>query len=191
MINKLGLTVGIILAALILVAAGVMIGKYAFNQTPETTIQSPAPQSAKPTLTTSIPTPPPLTTNTPTPSQTLTGIPNNSDKVNFTLQITSVNETGALSRSITGEIGNAGNIDAHNVVCKVEIYSNGNPIEINGQDSISKTLGTIGAGKTVTTTLDLAFNIWDGPTLLKNGATVNLQISSDEKTQLLTYDYQP
>jgi len=188
MIKKLGLILGILIAALILIAAGVLIGKYGLSQTPTATTLAPAPQ---PTLTTSIPTAPALTTHTPTPSQTLTGIPSNSDKVDFRLQITSVNETGALSRSITGEIGNAGNIDAHNVVCTVEIYSNGNQIKINGQDSISKTLGTIGAGKTVTTTLDLTFGLFDSPTLLKNGATVYLQIASDEKTQLLSYDYKP
>lgn len=201
MINKLGLIVGISIAALILIAAGVMIGQYGLNQKPEattqpvkptltTTIPTPATQTAKPTITTNIPTPSP-TTNTPTPSQTLSGIPSNA-KVDFTLQITSVTETGALSRLITGEIGNSGNVDAHNVVGKIEVYSNGKLIKVNnGQNSIIKALGTIGAGKIVTTTVDLTFGFFDGLTISQNGATVNLQISSDEETQLLSYDYKP
>lgn len=184
MLKKLGIILGILIGALILIAVGALIGKYVFSQTPQAANQHPSSPSATPATNTP--------TTTPTTSPTLTNLPSESDKVDFALQITNINETGTLSRSITGEITNTGSIDAHNVNCKIEVYSNSKLININnGQSSISQALGTIKAGQTVTTTVDLTFGLFDGVSLTQNGATVNLQISSDEKTQVLSYDYKP
>ena len=157
------------------------------NASPQTVQTTPAQLSASPS-TTGAPTSMPAATVNPTSSS----LPGSSPKVDFALQITKVSETGALSRSITGEITNTGSSNAHNVICKVQIYSNGKLIKFNdGQDSVIAALGTIKAGQTVTTTVDLSFGLFDGLTLNQNGATVNLQISSDEKTQVLSYEYKP
>jgi hypothetical protein len=187
---KLKLIIGIILAALILVAVGALIGKYALNQTPPPITQAPSATSTiSPSKTYS---PVAAVPKTVTTSPPFTNLPSDSDKVNFGLQITNVSETGILSRSITGEISNTGSVDAHNVICKIEVYSKGKLIKVNsGLSSVIKSLGTINAGKTATTRVDLAFSPVDALTLTQNGVTVNLQISSDEKTQLLTYDYKP
>ncbi len=177
------------MAALILIAVGILIGKYGFNQSSALATQVPA---TKPISSPSITSSPTITRPaTATASPTFTKLPGNNENVNFNLMITSIKDTGLLSRSITGEITNTGSIDAHNVICEIRVYSKGKQIQIGGKDSISKAIGTIGAGETATTTVDLSFGAFDGVTLSQNGATINLQIASDEKTQLLTYDFKP
>lgn len=98
-----------------------------------------------------------------------------------------------LTRSVTAQITNTGNLDAHNVVGKVGVISGGKQITItsSGQTSVSQTLGTIKAGQTVDTRLDLTFALFDSLTLTQNGVNVSLIITSDEKTQTITYDYKP
>jgi hypothetical protein len=73
------------------------------------------------------------------------------------------------------------------------VISGGKQITItsSGQTSVSQTLGTIKAGQTIDTQLNLTFALVDGWTLTQNGATVSLIITSDEKTQTIKYDFKP
>ena len=110
--------------------------------------------------------------------------------VNFDLSVTRI-FGGGLSRTVTWQITNSGTINANNVSVIAQIYSQGSLIKVNGLDSIVKTLGTIKAGETVIDQITLSFGILDAPKILLNGVAINLTLSSDEKTQTITYDYQP
>jgi hypothetical protein len=131
------------------------------------------------------------TTKVP-PSTTLpksTSLPSQPD-VNFALNITDVSGSG-LSRTISAQITNTGKTDAHNTWGKIEVFSGGNRIKINGQDSVRVDLGTLKAGSTVNSQVTLGFSFLDGPTVLARGATFKFTIYSDQKTQTFSYDYIP
>lgn len=184
---RLGMIVGVVLGVVILVAGGALLINYAVNQLSLTSNQPNQPPSSPSFKLPSVPTPSPSVIFTPfTPASTL------SDRVNFNVQITNMTGTG-LTRSVTAQITNTGNLDAHNVVGKVGVISGGKQITItsSGQTSVSQTLGTIKAGQTVDTRLDLTFALFDSLTLTQNGVNVSLIITSDEKTQTITYDYKP
>ncbi len=136
------------------------------------------------------PKPPPATTpsgTTPVPSSTPTQPAAN---VNFEVVVTNVSGTG-LSRTITAQITNTGTADAHNVWVKAEVFSQGQRIQVSGQDYLRVDIGTIKAGATATAQETLSFNLLDGLKIQQNGAQIVLTIYSDERTQTLTYDYKP
>lgn len=122
-------------------------------------------------------------------SLTVSQVPT-SDAVYFDMGVTSISGTG-FSRIVTWQITNTGIIDAHNVSFSAQVYSQGKLIRVNGLDSISKTLGTIHAGETVTDEVTLSFSLLDAPEILLNGVTIDLAIVSNEKKQTMTYDYKP
>jgi hypothetical protein len=192
----LGVIAGVVLGVVILVAGGALLLKYAVNQASPTSNQlnqpTPAPLLNLPSVPAQQPTVTKPIVTAPAPSTAASTSSSNSSKVNFDVRITNFTGNG-LTRSITAQITNTGNLDAHNVVGKVEVLSGGKQITItsNGQTSISQALGTIKAAQTVDTQLDLTFGFLDGLTLVQNGATVNLIITSDEKIQTITYDYKP
>ncbi len=207
----LGVITGVILGMVIIFAGGFLLMKYAVNHISMSSNQSekppasplsdlPSQKTLVPTTTTSaIPpvTPTPATVRptatTPAATNPVASTPakaTDAKAVNFGLQIPDVSGDG-LTRTITGEITNSGNLDAHNVKGKIEVFSNGKLVQINGQSYITRELGTIKAGQTVTTQIDLTFGIFDGMSISQNGATVNLEIASDEATQTLKYDYKP
>jgi hypothetical protein len=111
--------------------------------------------------------------------------------VEFNLNITGIENTGLTSRGVTGQITNAGTVDAHNVSAKVQVFCQGSLVKINNQDYIVQSLGAIKAGNTVTQAISLSFSILDVGRLSQNGATVTLTITSDEKTQTFSYNFQP
>ncbi len=183
----MGVITGILLGILILIAGGTLLVKYAVNQVSlasNQTNQTASSQTVtKPTVT--VP-----TNSTPVTPSTPAITSSSSDKVNFDVRITNFTGDG-LTRTITAEIANTSSQDAHNVNGKIEVYSGGKHITISGQSSISQALGAIKAGQKMTTQVDLTFGFFDGLTLAQNGATVNLVITSDEKTQTITFDYKP
>lgn len=191
--KTLGIVVGIVLGILILIVGGVLLVQCALNQISPASDQ--ADQSASsPTInlqpsTTAATIKPTVssTATSPTPTSTSSSTAN----VNFDVQVTNISESGLTSRTVTAEIINTGNQDSHNVTGKIEVFSSGKQIKIGGQNSISQTLGTIKAGQKVTAKVDLAFSVFDIPTLTQNGVTVNLTITSDEKTQTIEYFYKP
>ncbi len=111
--------------------------------------------------------------------------------VNFVPSITSISGSSFNSRTITVQLANTGTADAHNVQAKVEVLSQGTIIQVNGQPYLTQSLGTIKAGASVTIQYTASVSLTDGLKILQNGATINLYISSDEKTQSTSYDYQP
>jgi hypothetical protein len=125
-----------------------------------------------------------------TPSSTSNPVSSSSPlaNVNFSLNITGVSTSG-LSATVNSQLTNTGTSDAHNVQAKVEVFSQGSKVNVTGDTSFS--LGTIKAGEAVTKQAVFNFSLLDAPKLMQNGATFNLTLSSDEKTQTLTYDYHP
>lgn len=125
----------------------------------------------------------PILTATPTPTSSTpaTG-------VNFNIAITSVSGSG-LSRTITAQVSNTGNADAHNVWIKVELFSGQQRISINGKDYLRVDVGTLAANTTVTKEAALSVSIFDGLRIMQNGGTFQLTIYSDERTQTLSYNY--
>jgi hypothetical protein len=193
--TALGVVLGIITGFLTLAAIIVfLIYLYiipAFDQ--YSSIGSATPTSTYSTSTTTVspPTTTPIFTPGPTkttlPAQTGTPVPND---VNFVLNITGV--TGEnLSRTVTADITNTGSIDALNTYAKIEVFSRGKRIKLNGQDYLSEDLGTLKAGAPATAQITLTFNPLDAPIILTSGARLYLTIYSDQKTQNFSYDYVP
>ena len=203
----LGVITGVILGMLLIFSGGFLLMKYAVNQISMNTNQSGKPpdsalsdlssqKSLVPSTTTATTPPvtpaPAITRPTATAPAAINPVSSSAvaKAVNFGLQIPDVSGDG-LTRTITGEITNSGNLDAHNVKGKIDVFSSGKLVQINGQNYITRELGTIKAGQTVTTQIELTFGIFDGVSISQNGATVNLEIASDEATQTLKYNYKP
>jgi hypothetical protein len=148
-------------------------------------LATPPAATSIPSITPSLPLPP--TGAAPSNTNTNVAPPN----VVFKLNITAVDNTGLTSRNITGQITNTGNVDAHNVTAKAQVLSQGSVVKVNNQDYITQFIGTVKAGETVSETMSLSFNIMDVGRLTQSGATVNLSVISDEKTQTFTYNFQP
>lgn len=144
-----------------------------------------APVSATPTLPPSAPTatpaiPPSAPTATPVSA---------AQPVDFQLRIAKVEETGLTSRRMTAEMTNIGDSDAHNVSVKLEVSSRGKRIAVNGQDSVTVAVGTIGARQTVSRAIDISFSLADGFTIQQQGADFLATITSTEKTSALRFTY--
>ncbi len=137
---------------------------------------SPSPTTA-PTIAPPVPSPPPSPTVTPT-------------VVNFEMVVTGVSGSG-LSRTVTAQVTNTGSSDAHAAWAKVEVFSQGQRIQLSGQDYLRVDIGTVKAGATATAQVTLSFSVFDGLKIQQNGAQFLLTIYSDERTQTLTYDYKP
>lgn len=135
-------------------------------------------------------------TSTPTPSSGPTVTPHPSPSspaggnVVFDFAITDITGTG-LSRTITAQLGNSGNGDAHNVWAELTVSSGGSVIKVNGQTSLRIDVGTLPAGQTVTEQVTLSFSITDGLKIAQNGATFNVTVHSAERNQTFSYDYKP
>jgi hypothetical protein len=110
--------------------------------------------------------------------------------MNFEIAITDVSGSG-LSRAVTAHVTNKGSADAHNTWAKAEVFSRGKRITISGQDYVRHDLGTLKGQTSVIAKATLAFGLFDGLTIMQNGAQVLLSVCSDECTETLTYDYKP
>ena len=183
----LGVIVGVILGALILFAGSTLLVKYALSQISRAASNQTTQPVTSPLFDYSSPTPslsPAIqpTINVPsTPESTPEITSSGSEAVNFDLAIISVSGSG-LSRTINGKISNTGNQDAHNVMGKIGVISSNKQIKINGQDYfINKDFGAIPAGQSITAQVDLTFGLLDSLSIAQNGATVTLEITSDEE----------
>ena len=126
---------------------------------------------------------------TPTPSApTATPTPA-AQSVDFQLRIAKVEETGLTSRRMTAEMTNTGDSDAHNVSVKLEVSSRGKRIAVNGQDSVTVAVGTIGARQTMSRDIDVSFSLADGYTIQQQGAEFLVTVTSTEKTSVLRFTY--
>ncbi|MDO8531706.1 MAG: hypothetical protein Q7T26_06005 [Dehalococcoidia bacterium] len=143
------------------------------------------PVGATPTLPPSAPTatpaiPPSVPTTTPVSA---------ARPVDFQLRIAKVEETGLTSRRMTAEMTNTGDSDAHNVSVKLEVSSRGKRIAVNGKDSETIAVGTIGARQMVSRAIDISFSLADGFTIQQQGAEFLATITSTEKTSALRFTY--
>ncbi|MFC2013810.1 hypothetical protein ACFLU8_02890 [Chloroflexota bacterium] len=124
--------------------------------------------------------------SSPTPSIP----PSQNGEVKFEFAVTDISGSG-LSRTITAQVTNTGDIDAHNVWGKVEVFSQGSMIKLGSKEFLRIDIGTITYGGTATTEVTLSFGLTDGLKILQNGATFVLTIYSDELTETFSYDYSP
>jgi hypothetical protein len=144
-------------------------------------VPGPVPQPTSPLSPTPTPTPSPAPAPSPAPQ---------SGDVKFEFAVTDISGSG-LSRTITAQVTNTGDADAHNVWGKVEVSSQGSKIKLGGNDYLRQDIGTIAAGETITVQVTLSFSFTDGLKLSQNGATFMLTIYSDEYTETFSYDYEP
>ena len=107
--------------------------------------------------------------------------------VEFSINITNFQVSGLTSGTVDAQITNTGSSDAHNVWAKVEIICQGS----DGQDYLRINLGTIKARQTVSPQATINVSLLDGVKVAQSGATFNLTVYSDEKTQTMSYDYHP
>lgn len=123
------------------------------------------------------------------PSATPGKAPSPAD-ADFNLLITDVTGSG-FSRTVKAEISNCGMGSAQNIIAKVEVFSGGSHVKINGLDYLTLDLGTLGPGAKAWRQVTLKFSLFDGIKLLKNGADIALTVNSDEKTLIFNYSYKP
>jgi hypothetical protein len=108
--------------------------------------------------------------------------------ISLAIDILSVEGSG-FSRTVNGQITNDGRVDLHNCLLKVELYSNGDKLKINGQDSLTRSYGTLDAGDTITDSLEIKLSLTDGFKATQNGVLIVLTFSSDEKEQVMPFEY--
>jgi hypothetical protein len=187
---KLGIFIGIVIGfILVAAAAAVTFTTLRLPSTREsqnvipTIIARPTPL---PSLTSPVPAAKPATSaaQTSPPVSDISG-------VNFSAAITGITGTDLNSRSINAQLTNTGTADAHNVSTRVDVTSQGYQIRLNGQNYLTQSFGTIKTGSTVAIQETISVSITDGLKIIQNGAAVILTISSDEKTQSVSYNYQP
>ncbi len=175
-----------IAAAIVLLVAGITVAGYylgLFGRGGPRPSPSPSP-SVSPFPTTVLPT----STQPTTPVAPSPAAP--AAIVSFQLVVEHVSGTG-LSRTVTAQVSNTGSADAHNAWAKVEVFSQGQRVQVSGQDYLRVDIGTIMAGATANAQATLGFSLADGFRIQQNGAQVLLTIYSVERTQTLTYDYRP
>jgi hypothetical protein len=127
----------------------------------------------------------------PNPPSSIPSIPpSQNGEVKFEFAVTDISGSG-LSRTITAQVINTGDIDAHNVWGKVEVVSQGSRIKLEGKEFLRIDVGTITSGDTVTTEVTLRVGLTDGLKISQNGATLVLTIYSDELTQTFPNEYSP
>ena len=195
--TAVGVVLGVVIGFVIITVAAIVLIFNVFgaaNRTPSTPTPLGTPvqtQTASPAVS------PPASTNPSALLPSTSPVPANSNVtaaspvVDFKVNISAVENTGLTSRKITGQITNAGTADTHNVSAKVQVFCQGSPVKINNQDYIIQPFGTIKAGETISQGISVSFSILDAGRLTQYGATVNLTITSDEKSQSFSYNFQP
>jgi hypothetical protein len=193
---KLGIVLGVIIGAVVLVAAVLLVtflgilpltreiaGKN--DDSPNTTYSS--------SYTTPVPTTSSPVTNPPVSSQATVPVTTTAanTQVAFRLTVTNVSTSGLTGAVVSAQLTNSGTGDSHNTWASLEVFSQGTPIKVNGQGSLRIDLGTIQAGQTIARNVEMDFTLFDGIKISQNGTTLNLTVHSDEATQSISYDYQP
>ncbi|MFH1484801.1 MAG: hypothetical protein ABIH46_01905 [Chloroflexota bacterium] len=138
------------------------------------------------TSATSIPTPTLTSPRSPHPSPTRLA----QSRPKFTFAVVGVDGSG-LSWTVSAQVANAGNSDAHHVWAKLQVFSGGSLVKVNGQDYLREDIGTLNRGTSVTRQVKLSVGALDALKISRNGATLALTLYSDEHTETFSYDYQP
>ena len=86
---------------------------------------------------------------------------------------------------------NNGTGTVHNVAAKIEVFSGGFRVQVNGQDFLTVAVGTLSPGSKISEQVAVKFNLFDGAKVLQNGADIVLTLTSDEKNQTFNYSYKP
>lgn len=188
---KLGIFIGVVIGFIMVAASAAVVfatlilpsTRGSQNVTPTIIIVQPTPL---PSLTSPVPAAKPATST----AQTVTPVSGNSG-VTFSAAITGISGTDLTSRAINAQLTNTGTADAHNVSARVDVISQGSQIRLNGQNYLTQSFGTLKTGSTVAIQETISVSITEGLKILQNGAVVILTISSDEKTQTVSYNYQP
>ncbi|MFO7967295.1 MAG: hypothetical protein R6U44_06830 [Archaeoglobaceae archaeon] len=102
-----------------------------------------------------------------------------------------IEECGMTCRKIPATLENTGGETAHNVMVTVEIYCNGERIDVNGEDYLSLDLGTLEPGESETRTEQIDVGFGGGLCIRNNGAKIVFTVTSDEKTMTLEETYDP
>lgn len=116
--------------------------------------------------------------------------PSQGGEVKFGFGVTDITGSG-LSRTVTAQVTNTGNADAHDVWAKVQAASGGSSVRLNGQDYLRVDIGTLKAGDIITKQVVLSFSITDGIKIAQQGVQLELTIFSDEYSEVFSYDYKP
>jgi len=135
---------------------------------------------------------PPATTTRSAPAAA-TALPTTSEEVpyvKFDFVITDISGSG-FTRTVTAQISNTGNEDAHNVRGVVQVLQGDSIISINGEDSLTVEVGALPAGSAVTVEQTIKFGLLDGLKIQSNGAEFSVTLYSDEATQSFSEFYQP
>ncbi|MFC2039874.1 hypothetical protein ACFLTW_01695 [Chloroflexota bacterium] len=135
------------------------------------------------------PLPEPAPSSSPPPSITVLP-PTQSVGVRFEHTITDISGNG-LTRTVKTNLTNTGDMDAHNVWGKLQVFSNESVIKLDGEEFLRIDIGSVTAGNTVTTEVTLSFGFTDSLKILKNGAEFVLDINSDEFTDTFRSYYTP
>ena len=188
----LGIIIGIVIS---IIAAVVVVFLVVLPSTREVSTSSgvTTPMASTPSTGTYNPTPSP---SLPASRTTLAQSPKSTANVSFSVNVPSVTISGITSVDITADLTNTGTDEAHNVLTTVEVLYQGAPVAISvdgspAEDRTTISLGNIAAGQTVEKKLHITFGLFDGLGISQNGASFNLTITSDEKTETISYDYKP
>jgi len=138
------------------------------------------------------PLPVPVPTPTPTPSPAPSPSPSPSPGVSvvFGFAITDISGSG-FSRTITAQVSNSGQADAHNVWAEVQVFSGGSKVKVSGQDYLRVDIGILKSGEIAQRQVTVSFSFTDGLKISQNGATFKITLHSDEHTETFSYDYAP
>jgi hypothetical protein len=110
--------------------------------------------------------------------------------VAYNFVITDISGSG-FSRTVTAEVSNTGNEDAHNVRGVVQVLQGDNVIKLNGEDSLTVEVGTLPAGSVITVQQTIKFSLLDGLKIQSNGAEFSVTLHSDEATESFREFYKP
>lgn len=125
----------------------------------------------------------------PTPTPVPAQAPGAPRPIDFQLRIAKIEETGLTSRRLTTELTNTGDADAHNVSVKLEVFSRGQRIAVNGKDAETVSADVVPARQTLSRAMDISFSLADGFTIQRQGAEFVVTITSTEKTSVMRFTY--
>lgn len=138
--------------------------------------------------------PTPSTSAVQTPAPTVTLAP-----PTFDLQVSNIqeNHSGIFTVSINiqahAQLTNNGDMAAHNIKAKVQAKakSNGQVLNINGQNTYTVNLGNLSGKKSLEHDLSLSMQVGMSTALdlQNNGITFQIDVVSDETQKTFTYDY--
>jgi hypothetical protein len=195
--TTLGVILGVILGAVIVIGVSVWLIFSVFSPGNQKSPSTVAAITPKPGVTSTVPsasTPSAIipTITMPSPVANLPPAQSSAQSnVNFDLKITNFAVSSMNSGTVDAQITNTGTGDAHNVWVKVEVISQGSIVKVGGQDYLRKDLGIVKAGQSLTSQVVINVSLADGMKIAQSGATFRLTVYSDEKTQTLNYDFHP